>query len=48
MDRERLDEFTRDIWRRFDAIDLEPLKRAILRRRDALSQHPPRNADRET
>jgi hypothetical protein len=30
MDRPALDAFTRDIWRRFDPADLEPLKRAIL------------------
>jgi hypothetical protein len=28
-----LDRFTRDIWKRFDHRDLEPLKWAILRRR---------------
>jgi hypothetical protein len=33
MDRRALDQFTRDIWRRFDHRDLEPLKAAILRRR---------------
>ena len=37
MDRSALDRFTRDIWRRFDPTDLEPLKRAILRRREELS-----------
>ena len=37
MDRSALDAFTRDIWRRFDHADLEPLKRAILRRREALT-----------
>ena len=37
MDREHLDRFTRSIWRRFDAGDLEPLKDAILRRRDELT-----------
>lgn len=36
MDRRALDRFTRDIWRRFDERDLEPLKTAILRRRQAL------------
>jgi hypothetical protein len=36
MDRPRLDAFTRDIWRRFDHADLDPLKRAILRRREEL------------
>ena len=37
MDRKHLDVFTRDIWRRFDAKDLEPLKWAILRRRRVLA-----------
>jgi hypothetical protein len=37
MDRKCLDRFTRDIWRRFDARDLEPLKWAILRRRRVLA-----------
>jgi hypothetical protein len=37
MDRVRLDAFTRDIWRRFDHADLEPLKRAILRPREELA-----------
>ena len=32
MDRVRLDEFTRETWKKFDAKDLEPLKLAILRR----------------
>jgi hypothetical protein len=32
MDRKTLDRFTRDIWRRFDDRDLEPLKHAIIRR----------------
>jgi hypothetical protein len=32
-----LDAFTRDIWRRFDSRDLEPLKWAILRRRRVLA-----------
>jgi hypothetical protein len=36
MQRPALDRFTRDIWRRFDPADLEPLKRAILRRREEL------------
>ena len=36
MDRRTLDRFTKDIWARFDSADLEPLKRAILRRRDDL------------
>ena len=31
-----LDRFTRDIWKRFDHTDLEPLKAAILRRREQL------------
>ena len=38
MDRKALDRFTRDIWRRFDARDLEPLKWAILRRRRVLAR----------
>jgi hypothetical protein len=38
MDRKHLDAFTRDIWRRFDANDLEPLKWAILRRRRVLAR----------
>ena len=38
MDRLTLDRFTRDIWRRFDHRDLEPLKWAILRRRRALAK----------
>jgi hypothetical protein len=37
MDRPALDRFTRDIWRRFDHADLEPLKAAILRRRRVLA-----------
>jgi len=37
MDRVRLDKFTREIWRKFDPKDLEPLKRAILRRRRILA-----------
>jgi hypothetical protein len=37
MDRPALDRFTRDIWRRFDHRDLEPLKQAILRRRRMLA-----------
>jgi hypothetical protein len=37
MDRSTLDRFTRDIWKRFDRRDLEPLKQAILRRREELS-----------
>ena len=38
MDRRALDRFTRDIWARFDAKDLEPLKAAIIRRRRALAR----------
>ena len=38
MDRRALDKFTRDIWRRFDARNLEPLKWAILRRRRILAR----------
>jgi hypothetical protein len=38
MGRKHLDAFTRDIWRRFDAKDLEPLKWAILRRRRVLAR----------
>jgi hypothetical protein len=37
MDRPGLDRFTRDIWKRFDHRDLEPLKWAILRRRRVLA-----------
>jgi hypothetical protein len=37
MDRQCLDRFTRDIWRRFDDRDLEPLKWAILTRRRVLA-----------
>ena len=37
MDRRTLNRFTRDIWARFDAAELEPLKAAILRRREALA-----------
>ena len=37
MSRLTLDRFTRDIWKRFDPKDLEPLKRAILRRRRMLA-----------
>jgi hypothetical protein len=36
MDRDHLDRFTRSTWRRFDAADLEPLKEAIMRRRQEL------------
>jgi len=32
MNRRQLDRFTRDIWRRFDQRDLEPLEWAIIRR----------------
>jgi hypothetical protein len=42
MDRRTLDRFTKDIWARFDANDLEPLKAAILRRRSDLSREPHR------
>ena len=38
MDRTHLDAFTRDIWRRFDHRQLEPLKGAILRRRRILAR----------
>lgn len=38
MDRPALDRFTRDIWARFDARELEPLKAAILRRRRVLAR----------
>ena len=37
MDRVRLDRFTRETWRKFDAKDLEPLKATILERRRALA-----------
>lgn len=37
MDRPALNRFTRDLWARFDHRDLEPLKAAILRRREELS-----------
>jgi hypothetical protein len=37
MDRTHLDAFTRDIWRRFEHRDLEPLRAAILRRRRVLA-----------
>jgi cation transport ATPase len=37
MDRKALDRFTRDIWRRFGAKDLEPLKWMLLRRRSSSS-----------
>ena len=42
MDRRALNRFTKDIWARFEASDLEPLKAAILRRRGDLT----RDADR--
>jgi hypothetical protein len=38
MDRKHLDTFTRDVWSRFDAKDLEPLKWAILRRRRVVAK----------
>jgi hypothetical protein len=38
MGRKNLDRFTRDIWRRFDPRDLEPLEAAILRRRRVLAR----------
>ena len=37
MDRRTLNRFTRDIWRRFDEHELEPLKWAIIRRRRVLA-----------
>ena len=37
MNRRTLDRFTRDIWKRFDHRDLEPLKWTILRRRRVLA-----------
>ena len=37
MDRVRLDRFTRETWKKFDATDLEPLKWAILERRRILA-----------
>ena len=37
MNRHSLDRFTRDIWKRFDHRDLEPLKWAIIRRRRVLA-----------
>jgi len=40
MDRSALDAFTRDIWRRFDHADLEPLKADWLQRTP-----PPRAAN---
>jgi hypothetical protein len=33
MDRRALNRFTKDIWKRFDANDLGPLRDSILRRR---------------
>ncbi len=47
MDRPSLDRFTCDIWKRFDHTDLEPLKRAILRRREELAAEPARKPYRE-
>ena len=38
MDRRALDRFTRDVWRKFNANDLEPLKWATLRRRRLLAR----------
>jgi hypothetical protein len=38
MDRRTLNRFTKDLWARFDAKDLEPLKWAILRRRRILTR----------
>jgi len=38
MGRVRLDKFTRETWKKFDAKDLEPLKWAILRRRRVLAR----------
>jgi len=40
MDRVRLDKFTRETWRKFDAKGFEPLKWAILRRRRVLAMRP--------
>jgi hypothetical protein len=37
MDRVRLDKFTRETWKKFDAKDLEPLEAAILRRRHVVA-----------
>ena len=37
IDRVRLDSFTRETWRKFDAKDLELLKWAIIRRRRLLA-----------
>jgi len=37
MNRVRLDAFTRDIWRRFDHREFEPLRTAMLRRRRMLA-----------
>ena len=37
MDRVRLDKFTRETWKKFDAKDLETLKWAILGRRRVLA-----------
>ena len=38
MDRRALDRLTREIWKRFDAKDLEPVKWVILRRRRVLAK----------
>ena len=35
--RVRLDKFTRETWKKFDAKDLEPLKWTIIRRRCVLA-----------
>ena len=37
MNQPALDRFTRDLWKRFDHRDLEPLKWAIIRRRRVLA-----------
>jgi len=37
MNRVRLDKFTPETWGKFDAKDLEPVKRAIIRRRRVLA-----------
>jgi hypothetical protein len=41
MSRVRLDRFTRETWRKFDAKDLELFKWAILRRRRVLAMQLP-------
>jgi len=38
MDRAHLDRFSKSTWRRFCHEDLEPLKRAIIRRRRVLAR----------